>query len=49
MDAATVAAITGSVNFATIITGIGVICGAVALVLISVRGGKMLLGMIGGR
>lgn len=48
MDAATVTTITSAVNFATIITGIGVICAAVALVLISVRGGKMLLGMIRG-
>ncbi len=48
MDAATVAVITGGVNFATIITGIGVIAAAVSLVLVSVKGAKMLLGMIRG-
>lgn len=46
MNAAAVAAITGAVDFATIITGIGVIAAAVALVLISVKGARMLLGMI---
>jgi len=48
MDAASVAVITGSVDFATIITGIGAIAAAVATVLISVRGAKMLLSMIRG-
>ena len=48
MDAAAVAAITDSVDFTTIIAGIGVIAAAVATVLISIRGGRMLLGMIGG-
>jgi hypothetical protein len=46
MNAAAVAAITGAVDFSTIITGIGVIAAAVALVLISVKGARMLLGMI---
>ena len=48
MDAATVTAITSAVNFTTVITGIGAIAAAVALVLISIRGGKILLGMIRG-
>lgn len=47
MDAAAVAAITGAVDFDTIVAGIGVIAAAIALVLISSRGAKMLLGMIG--
>ncbi len=46
MDAAAVTAITGAVDFATIITGVGAIAGAVVLVLISVRGAKMLLSMV---
>ena len=46
MDAAAVTAITGAVDFATIVTGIGAICAAIALVLIARKGGKMLLGMI---
>jgi hypothetical protein len=48
MDAAAVTAITSAVDFGTIITGIGAIAAAVALVLISVKGAKMLLGMIRG-
>lgn len=48
MDAAAVTAITSAVDFATIITGIGTIAASVALVLISVKGAKMLLGMIRG-
>jgi hypothetical protein len=48
MDAAAVTAITGAVDFASIVTGIGVIAGAIALVLISVKGAKMLLGMVRG-
>jgi hypothetical protein len=48
MDAAAVTAITTAVNFSTVITGIGAIAAAVALVLISVKGAKMLLGMIRG-
>ncbi len=48
MDAAAVLVITNAVNFNTIVTGIGVIAAAVALVLISVKGAKMLLGMIRG-
>ncbi len=48
MDAATVTTITTAVDYATIITGIGAIAVAVAAVLISVKGAKMLLGMIRG-
>lgn len=46
MDAAAVAAITGQVSFATIIVGLGVVFGAIALVQISFKGGKMLLAAI---
>jgi hypothetical protein len=48
MDAAAVTAISSAVDFGTVITGIGAIAAAVALVLISVKGAKMLLGMIRG-
>ena len=46
MDALAVAAITDAVDFATVVTGIGAIAAAVALVLISVKGARMLFGMI---
>ena len=46
MNAAAVTEITSAVDFATVITGIGVIAAAVALVLISMKGAKLLLGMI---
>jgi len=46
MDALAVTAVTSAVDFATIVTGIGTIAGAVALVLISVRGARMLLSMV---
>jgi len=48
MDAAAVTAITTSVDFSTIVTGIGTIAAAVAVVLISVKGARMLLSMIRG-
>jgi hypothetical protein len=48
MDAAAVTAITGAVDFASVVTGIGVIAGATVLVLIAVKGAKMLLGMVRG-
>ena len=48
MDALAVTAVTSAVDFATIITGIGTIAAAVVLVLISVRGAKMLLSMVRG-
>ena len=46
MDAAAVTAIVSSVDFDTVVTGIGAIAAAVALVLISIKGAKLLLGMI---
>ncbi len=46
MTTENVATITDAVDFSTIIVGIGAIAAAVALVLISVKGAKMLLGMI---
>lgn len=46
MDAATVSAITGAVDFATIITGIGAVAAAVGVVYVAVRGAKMLLAMV---
>ena len=48
MDATVVTSITSAVDYSTIVTGIGTIAAAVALVLISVKGAKMLLGMIRG-
>lgn len=49
MDATTVTAITTAVDFTTIVTGIGTIAASIALVLIAVKGARMLLGMLGGR
>jgi hypothetical protein len=49
MDAAAVTAITDSVDFASVITGIGVIAAAMAILLISIKGGKTLLSFLGGR
>jgi hypothetical protein len=46
MDAATVTAITSQVSFTTVIVGLGVVFGAIALVMISMKGGKMLIGAI---
>lgn len=46
MTAADVLVITDSVDYSTIITGLGAIAAAVAVVYIAVRGAKMLLGMI---
>lgn len=48
MDAAAVTAITGAVDFATVVTGIGAIAAAVALVYVAIKGGKLLLGMVRG-
>lgn len=48
MDAAAVTAITSAVNFSTIVTGIGAVAAAVAVVYIAVKGARMLLGMIRG-
>ena len=44
--AAMTTAITTAVDFAPIVTGIGVIIAAVALVVIAMKGGKMLLAAI---
>ncbi|WP_316368091.1 hypothetical protein [Candidatus Thiodiazotropha sp. CDECU1] len=43
MDAATVATITGAVDYATIITGLAAVAVAVATFYIAYRGAKMLL------
>ncbi len=46
MDAAAVTAITANVDFATIVVGIGVIAAAIMVVVISMRGAGMLIGMV---
>jgi len=46
VDAATVTSITGAVDFATIITGIGSVAAAVVVVLVAFRGAKMLLSAV---
>lgn len=46
MGADAVKLITDAVDFGTVITGIGTVAAAIALVLISVRGARMLLSMI---
>ena len=48
MDETQIAAITGAVDYATVITGIGTIAAAVVVVLVAVKGAKMLLGMVRG-
>jgi hypothetical protein len=48
MDATAVTAITSAVDFGTVVTGIGAIAAAVALVYISIKGARMLLGMVRG-
>lgn len=48
MDAAAIAAITGAVNFGTVVTGIGTVAAGVVLVLVAVRGAKFLLSMVRG-
>lgn len=48
MDSAAVTAITSAVDFASIVTGIGTIAAAVVVVLIAVKGAKMLLSMVRG-
>ncbi len=48
MDATTVSTITGAVDYATIITGIGTVAAAVVVVLVSVKGAKFLLSMVRG-
>jgi hypothetical protein len=49
MDSAAVSAITTAVDFSTVIEGIGTIAAVVAILLISIRGGKTLLAFLGGR
>lgn len=46
MDATAVSAITGAVDYATVVTGIGAIGAAIVIVYIAIRGAKMLLGMV---
>ena len=46
MNQAAVTAITTSVDFATIITGLGVVFAAVGLVFVAMRGGRMLVNAI---
>jgi hypothetical protein len=46
MDAAAVTVITDSVDFATIITGIGAVAAALVVVFVTTKGVKMLLGMV---
>lgn len=48
MDSTAVTAITGAVDFATIVTGIGTIAAAIVVVMVSVKGAKMLIGMVRG-
>lgn len=46
MDAAAVSAVTGAVDFATVITGIGTVFAAVVLVKVAMVGGRKLLAAI---
>jgi hypothetical protein len=46
MDETAVTAITSAVDFSNVVTGIGTIAAAVALVYISVKGASMLLNMV---
>ena len=48
MDAAAVAAITGGIDFATVVTGIGVVAAAISLALVAQKGARMLLSMLRG-
>ena len=48
MDATAVAAITGAVDFATIVAGIGTVAAAVAVVMVAGRGARMLISIIRG-
>jgi len=48
MNAEQITAITGAVDYSTIITGIGTIGAAVAIVLVSIKGVKMLLSVVRG-
>jgi hypothetical protein len=46
MDAAAVAAMTGAVDFATIITGIAAVAAVLILPKVAMKGARMVLGMI---
>tara|TARA_B100000809_G_C14707118_1_gene376396 strand:+ start:412 stop:555 length:144 start_codon:yes stop_codon:yes gene_type:complete len=46
MDTAAVSAVTASVDFGTIVVGIGAVFAAVVLVKMALVGGRMLLGAI---
>lgn len=46
MDAATVSAITGAIDFSDVIVGIGVAFAAMVLVKVAMIGGRMLLAAI---
>jgi len=46
MDASAVTAITGAVDFATVITGIGAVFAAIVLVRVAMVGGKLLIAAI---
>lgn len=48
MTAADVTAISGAVDYGTIIVGIGAIAAACVIVYVAVRGAKMLLNMVKG-
>ena len=48
MDATAVTAITSAIDFATIITGIGTVVAAVAVVLVAMKGGRLLLSALRG-
>jgi hypothetical protein len=43
---AMVTAVTGAVDFATIVTGAGTIFGALALCYVAFKGGQMLIGVL---
>jgi hypothetical protein len=48
MDSTQVAAITGAVDYATIITGFAAVSGTIAVVYVAYRGAKMILSAIRG-
>lgn len=49
MDAAAVTAITSAVDFAAVVTGVGVVFAAVVLIKVAIVGGRALIGAIGGK
>jgi hypothetical protein len=46
MDAAAVTAITGAIDFGTVVTGIGAVFAAIVLVKVAMAGGKLLISAI---